>query len=79
MHQLKDSSVAMDAISTTSSAADEKLEKEKQRKANVAKQRRARIMQQIADAQKHFIKQNEELFNSTPTDLKTAVSDMDVR
>nr|XP_006815804.1 PREDICTED: E3 ubiquitin-protein ligase UBR2-like [Saccoglossus kowalevskii] len=44
-------------------------EKEKKRKAELAQQRRARIMAQMSAMQKNFIKVNAELFQETSTEL----------
>ena len=47
---------------------DTKLEKEKKKKADLAAKRRERIMAQMARAQRNFIRENSELFNSTSSD-----------
>ncbi|XP_078001009.1 E3 ubiquitin-protein ligase UBR2-like [Glandiceps talaboti] len=47
-------------------------EEEKKRKAELAKQRRARIMAQMSAMQRNFIKENAELFEETSTELDSA-------
>ncbi len=70
----------MDTIITTPSVeTDEKLKREKKRKADLAARRRARIMAQMSKMQRDFIKENAELFESTSTDLPQVGSDMDLR
>ena len=69
----------MDTSEATTSHTDEKLEAEKKRKAKVAAQRRARIMAQMADMQKNFIKENADLFENTSTELLRSNSSMDIR
>jgi E3 ubiquitin-protein ligase UBR2 len=77
---LRNSSFAMDTSTSTvpSGEKDEKIEAEKQRKADMATKRRVRIMAQMSRMQRDFIKENAELFECTSTDLAAAGSDMDI-
>ncbi|XP_074663047.1 E3 ubiquitin-protein ligase UBR2-like [Tubulanus polymorphus] len=76
--KLKDSTVAMDHLHTTGVVKDEKLEKEKKKKAEMAAKRRNRIMAQMSMMQRNFIMENAELFESTSSELQPASSDMDI-
>ncbi|KAI0239314.1 E3 ubiquitin-protein ligase UBR2 [Lamellibrachia satsuma] len=69
---------AVEMLPVMPSVSDEKLEKERKRKAELAAKRRLRIMAQISKMQKEFIRENSELFESTSCELKLAGSDMDI-
>ena len=56
--------------------ADEKLAKEKKKKAEMAAKRRQRIMAQMSKMQKDFIKDNADLFENTSTEMALADDDM---
>ncbi|XP_013420461.1 E3 ubiquitin-protein ligase UBR2 isoform X2 [Lingula anatina] len=71
------SSEAVDIATKTTAVIDEREQQEKKRK-EIAAKRRARIMAQMSAMQKNFIQENAELFESTSTELKAAVSDMDI-
>ena len=61
------------------SSAEEKLDREKQKKAAIAAKRREKIMKQMAHAQRNFIADNSELFESTSTaDLSRVTSDVEM-
>lgn len=77
MHMSSDS-VYMDTLDQVSSNTGQKSA-EKERKAKIAAKRRAKIMAQISDMQKNFIKDNAELFKNTDPDMTHASSDMDIR
>ena len=70
---------AVEMMPVVPSVSDEKLEKERKRKADLAAKRRLRIMAQMATMQKEFIRENSELFESTSCELQPAGSDMDIR
>ena len=70
---------AVEMMPVVPSVSNEKLEKERKRKADLAAKRRLRIMAQMAKMQKEFIRENSELFESTSCDLQPAGSDMDIR
>ncbi|KAJ8313258.1 hypothetical protein KUTeg_009175 [Tegillarca granosa] len=76
--QMSSDSLHMDTLDQVSSTAGQKSA-EKERKAKIAAKRRAKIMAQISDMQKNFIKDNAELFKNTDPDMANASSDMDIR
>ena len=78
VRQLHSASVPMETGALLAVATDVNLEREKKRKAEIAAKRRARIMAQMSEMQKNFIKENAELFESTNTELQTAGCSMDV-
>lgn len=57
---------------------DDKMVKERKKKADIAEKRRKKIMAQMSRMQKTFIQENADLFESTSTDLQRVASDMDV-
>lgn len=61
--------------------SEEKLEKERKKKTDLAMKRRERIMAQMQKMQRNFIKENKELFESTSTELPPVCSSasMDTR
>ena len=69
----------METVQATTAAQDEKAEKERKKKADLAARRRAKLMAQMSAMQKNFIKENAELFESTSMELPTAAEfSMDV-
>ena len=52
-----------------------KLEREKRKKMELAAKRRERIMAQMARMQRNFIRENRELFDTTPSDTLTPADD----
>ena len=68
------------AMDVSVSNAEEKLETEKKKKAQRAASRRDKIMKKMAQAQRTFISDNAELFESTSSaDLTRVSSDVEMR
>jgi len=57
------------------SSVEGKLEREKRKKMELAAKRRERIMAQMARMQRNFIRENRELFDTTPSDTLTPSDD----
>ncbi|XP_064624216.1 E3 ubiquitin-protein ligase UBR2-like isoform X2 [Lineus longissimus] len=72
VRKLKDVSVSMETVHATAAALDEKAEKVRRKKADVAAKRRAKLMAQMSAMQKNFIKENAELFEKTSTEFLSA-------
>jgi len=70
----------METVDTMAAPRDEKMEAARRKKAAAAEKRRQKIMAQMSNMQKNFIKENAELFENTSTELFPRVgSDMDLR
>ena len=78
---MTNASASMETLDQISSATKQENEIAKKKKARLAAKRREKIMAQISNMQKNFIKDNAELFENTDADvsLSHASSDMDVR
>ena len=78
---MTNASASMETLDQISSATKQENEIAKKKKARLAAKRREKIMAQISNMQKNFIKDNAELFENTDADasLSHATSDMDVR
>jgi len=57
------------------SSVEGKLEREKRKKMELAAKRRERIMAQMARMQRNFIRENKELFETTPSDMLAPTDD----
>lgn len=72
--------VTMDTLEKVSSPRDEKAKAAREKKRAAAEKRRQKIMAQMSQMQKNFIKDNAELFENTSTELFPRIgSDMDLR
>ncbi|KAK3092305.1 hypothetical protein FSP39_001069, partial [Pinctada imbricata] len=80
VRKMTNASSSMETLDQISMATKQESEKAKKKKARLAAKRREKIMAQISNMQKNFIKDNAELFESTDseTNLVHASSDMDV-
>jgi len=58
-----------------SAAETERMAREKQKKADLANRRRERVMAKMAKLQRNFIRENRELFDSTPMEVAHPTSD----
>ena len=72
-HSAMDTGVEADTAKDTA-----KQEAVRKKRADMAAKRRARIMAQMSQMQKEFIKENSELFENTSTELSAAETDMEV-
>ncbi|CAH1791627.1 unnamed protein product [Owenia fusiformis] len=77
VQSLRTKAKAGPVIASTSNS-DDRMEKERKRKAQLAAKKRAKIMAQMSKMQKNFIKDNAELFEGAESDLRRVGSDMDI-
>ena len=63
-----DDTSAVASGSLNSSSADSKRERENRKKREMAAKRRERMMSQMARWQRNFIRENRELFETTPSE-----------
>ena len=79
VRQMKNEPVSMDTVENVSSPRDEKAKAAREKKRLAAEKRRQKIMAQMSQMQKNFIKDNSELFENTSTELFPRIdSDMDL-
>ncbi|XP_060594831.1 E3 ubiquitin-protein ligase UBR2-like isoform X1 [Ruditapes philippinarum] len=79
VRQMKNEPVSMDTVEKVSSPRDEKAKAAREKKRIAAEKRRQKIMAQMSQMQKNFIKDNSELFENTSTELFPRIdSDMDL-
>ncbi|XP_053394416.1 E3 ubiquitin-protein ligase UBR2-like isoform X2 [Mercenaria mercenaria] len=79
VRQMKNEPVSMETVENVSSPRDEKAKAAREKKRVAAEKRRQKIMAQMSQMQKNFIKDNAELFENTSTELFPRIdSDMDL-